>query len=168
MATLTEKGESHRRTLILGRGSKGLEVYKFAHQWAAAAESNFPQYCTNFNTDSSPKCLAYKAISNRAIVGQVDIRSQYTQNALDKSFWVPTQSNVDNMPNPNGPNTDPNWQTVQSEMVQELGYVATARGWFENNFAVLNEVYGNGRVGCSKSDRGPRPLFSNITDTEAR
>ena len=50
-ATLTENDGSHARTLILGRGNKGLEVYKFTGGWTAAAESNFPQYCTNFNTD---------------------------------------------------------------------------------------------------------------------
>ena len=45
------------------------------------------------------------------------------------------------MTNPNGPNNDPNWQTVQTEMVNELGYVATVRGWFDNNYSVLNDNY---------------------------
>jgi FG-GAP-like repeat len=141
VATLTENSESHARTLIVGRGSKGLEVYKFTGQWAAAAESNFPAYCTNFNNDSSPKCLAYKAISNRAIVGQTDIRSQYTQVSFHKGDWTGFQDSVNTMNNPNGPNNDPNWQTVHSEMVQELGYVATVRGWFDNNYLVLNDNY---------------------------
>jgi hypothetical protein len=66
-ATVTEKGErGEARTLIIGRETKGLEVYKFTRGWTAAAQSNFPQYCANFDTDSSPKCLAYKAIGNRA------------------------------------------------------------------------------------------------------
>jgi hypothetical protein len=140
VATVTE-GESHARTLILGRGSKGLEVYKFTRGWTAAADSNFPQYCTNFNTDSSPQCLAYKAISNRANTGQVDIRSEYTQADLTSGDWSNRQSNVQAMNNPNGPNNDSNWHLVQTEMVNELGYVATVLGWFGNNYRVLNDNY---------------------------
>jgi hypothetical protein len=141
LATVTENNESHARTLIFGRGSKGLEVYKFTRGWTAAAESNFPQYCTNFNADSSPRCLAYKAISNRANTGQVDIRSEYTRFDLTSGDWSNRQSNVQVMNNPNGPNNDPNWQAVQTEMVQELGYVATVLGWFGNNYAVMNDNY---------------------------
>jgi len=141
VATLTENNESHVRTLILGRGSKGLEVYKFTGQWAAAAESNFPQYCMNFNTDRSPKCLAYKAISDRAMSGQVDIRSQYTQVSFHKGDWIGFQGSVNAMTNPNGRNNDPDWETVHTEMVGELGYVATVRGWFDNNYLVLNDNY---------------------------
>ena len=142
VARVTENNESRARTLIFGRGSKGLEIYKFAHGWRVAADSNFPQYCTNFNTDSSPQCLAYKAISNRAIVRQTDIRTQYTEVSLHKGDWTNIQSNVKSMSNPNGPSNDPNWQSVQSEMVNELGYVATVRGWFDNNYLVLNDNYG--------------------------
>jgi hypothetical protein len=140
-ARLTENGESHARTLIVGRGSKGLEVYKFTTHWAQAADSTFPQYCTNFNNDSSPECVAYKTISNRVIVGQVNIRSQYTQVSYDKGNWTSFQGSVNIMTNPNGPNNNPSWQTVHSEMVQELGYVATVRGWFDNNLLVLNNNY---------------------------
>jgi hypothetical protein len=85
-ARLTEKNGSNLRTLVLGRGSKGLEVYKFAGQWTAAAESNFPPYCANAN-DTSANCVAYKAISGNLIVGQVDIRSQYTEVSYNKASW---------------------------------------------------------------------------------
>ncbi|MFL6354605.1 MAG: FG-GAP repeat domain-containing protein [Bryobacteraceae bacterium] len=141
VATVTEKRESHARTLIFGRGSKGLEVYKFTGGWTAAADSNFPQYCTNFNTDSSPQCLAYKAISNRANTNEVDIRSEYTRFDLTSGDWSNRQSNVQAMNNPNGPNNDQNWHLVQTEMVNELGYVATVVGWFGNNYAVMNANY---------------------------
>ncbi|MGI9070058.1 MAG: FG-GAP repeat domain-containing protein [Bryobacteraceae bacterium] len=138
---LTENRENHARTLIVGRGSKGLEVYKFTTHWAQAADPTFPQYCTNFNNDSSPECVAYKAISNRVIVGQVDIRSQYTDYSYDDGNWTTFQGNVLAMNNPNGPNNDPSWQTVHTEMVQELGNVGTVRGWFDNNFAVVSNTY---------------------------
>jgi hypothetical protein len=139
-AKLNEHGESHTRTLILGRGSKGLEVYKFTGNWTQAADSGFPQYCISFNNDSSSECLAYKAISNQVIVGQVDIRSQYTAAGLDQSFWTGAQTAVSGMPQPK--NTDPTtWTNVQSEMAQELGYVATVRGWFDNNAAVIKQNY---------------------------
>jgi hypothetical protein len=138
-ATLKENGESHTRTLVLGRGSKGLEAYKFLGQWEQAADSNFPQYCTNFNNDNSPQCVAYKAISNAAEVGQVDIRSQYP---IPGSInWTSAQSIVNMMANPNGPNNDANWQAVHSEMVQELGYVATVTAWFGNNAMVIHQNY---------------------------
>ncbi len=139
-ATVTEDGERNASTLIFGRGTKGLEVYKFTRAWTAAAQSNFPQYCANLHTDSSPKCLAYKAIGNRA-TGQADIRTQYTQVSFHKGDWISFQSTVKAMNNPNGPNSDQNWQTVQAEMVNELGWVATVRGWFDNNYLVLNDNY---------------------------
>jgi hypothetical protein len=141
VARLTENHESHTRTLIVGRGSKGLEVYKYTRQWAAAADSNFPQYCTNFNNDSSPQCLAYKAISNGAIVGVFDIRSKYTEASYEKGNWRTFQTSVSNMSNPIGSQNLAIWETVQSEMVQELGYVATVRGWFHNNGEVVTDTY---------------------------
>ncbi len=150
VATVTENNKSHARTLVLGRGSKGLEVYKFTGQWGAAADSNFPQYCTNFNTDGSPKCLAYKAISNR--LGQVNIRSQYTQASFNKGNWTGFQGDVNSMSNPNGSNSDPNWQTVHIEMVDELGYVATVRGWFDNNYNVINYTYTQNVLQTAVSD----------------
>src|SRR5436305_4696574 len=45
------------------------------------------------------------------------------------------------MSNPNGGNSDPNWQAVQTEMVTELGYVAKVRGWFDTNLAVMTDTY---------------------------
>jgi len=126
-ASFIENGSSVSRTLIIGRGSDGLEAYKFTGQWTAAADSNFPQYCANFDTDNSPQCVAYKAISNRAIVGSLDVRSHYTDADTTKLGWYSVQSNVNAMTNPNGPNNDPNWQAVHSEMVNELGYVAKNR-----------------------------------------
>ncbi|HYI93147.1 MAG TPA: VCBS repeat-containing protein, partial [Bryobacteraceae bacterium] len=141
VATLTENGGSHARALIVGRGTKGLEVYKFTGEWTAAAQSNFPQYCANLNTDLSPQCLAYRAISSQALAGVVDIRSYYTQFSYRKGDWKNFQDNVNIMPNPIGPNNAQIWQTVHTEMVNELGYVATVRGWFENNYSVLNDNY---------------------------
>jgi hypothetical protein len=141
VATVTENGGSDARTLIIGRGNKGLEVYKFTGGWTAAGQSAFPQYCANFNTDSGPKCLAYKAISGRAIPGQVDVRAQYTEVSFHKGDWTNFQGSIKAMTNPNGPNNDQNWQAVQGEVVQELGYVATVRGWFDNNYLVLNDNY---------------------------
>lgn len=139
-ARLTENGESHQRTLILGRGSKGLEVYKFTGQWADAADSNFPQYCADLHDTSAP-CVAYQTLSGNLIVGQVDIRSQYTQADYHKGDWINFQSRLNDMPNPIGPANSVAWQTVKSEMVQELGYVATVRGWFHNNGEVVKNTY---------------------------
>lgn len=154
LARLTENHESHTRTLIVGRGSKGLEVYKFTRQWAAAADSNFPQYCTNFINDSSPECLAYKAISNAALVGVFDIRSKYTEASYHKEGWRTFQTTVSKMSNPIGSQNLAIWNTVQSEMVQELGYVATVRGWFDHNLEVLKNNYdaSHNLLGQAESD----------------
>ena len=140
-AVLKENGTSHGRTLILGRGSKGLEVYKFTGKWADAADSNFPQYCAGPHDTSAP-CVAYQTLSGKLIAGHVDIRSQYTTNALNAGFWLELQTNLNNMSNPIGPANGAVWQTVKSEMVSELGYVYTVAAWFTNNNAVLKFSYG--------------------------
>jgi hypothetical protein len=148
VATVTENNERHARTLVLGRGSKGLEVYKFTGRWDLAADSNFPQYCTDVK---SPKCLAYIAISNRA-VSQPDVRSQYTLARFTSGNWTAAQTNVIAMPNPNGPDDDPNWTTVHGQMANELGYVATVRGWFDNNHDVINYTYTQNVLQTAVSD----------------
>jgi hypothetical protein len=141
-AVIAESGTSHLRTLVVGRGSNGLEAYKFTGQWADAAETNFPQYCTNFKTDTSLQCVAYKAIGNRFFPGRDDIRSAYTENAYHKGDWRGYAGTVRSMHNPNN---DPNWQTLQSEIANELEYVGTVRGWFDNNLAVLQSNYGQAK-----------------------
>jgi hypothetical protein len=80
-------------------------------------------------------------VSGKLIAGQVDIRSQYTLNALDADFWLGLQTNLNNMSNPIGPANSAAWQTVKSEMVSEPGYVYTVAAWFTNNNAVLNKSY---------------------------
>jgi hypothetical protein len=151
VATVTENNERHTRTLVLGRGSKGLEVYKFTHDWEAAADSNFPQYCTNINNDSSPKCKAYKVISNRA-VNQSDVRSEYNVDRLDSAFWTSAQSDIKAVHNPDGPDNDLNWTTVQSQMANELGYVAIARASFYNNLQVMDWTYTHNVLQTAVSD----------------
>ncbi|MGI8772910.1 MAG: FG-GAP repeat domain-containing protein [Acidobacteriaceae bacterium] len=140
-ARVTNRGDRRLRTLIVGRGTKGLEVYKFTNQWTAAADSNFPQYCANFTTDSSPKCLAYKAISNACLDGVSDIRSQYTQASNTTATFTGFQNTVRSMQNPIGANNQATWVAVQSEMVQELGYAKTVLSWYTNNTTLLNIQY---------------------------
>jgi hypothetical protein len=137
-AMLTANGESHLRTVILGRGSNGLEAYQFTGQWTDAAQANFPQYCANFTTDTSVQCAAYKAISNKVVDGTADIRSLYIEARFASGFWETAQSTVSTMANPNN---DPGWLAMRNEMAQELGDVSTVRAWFTNNYAVLNDTY---------------------------
>ncbi|MGC2402939.1 MAG: hypothetical protein WA510_24330, partial [Acidobacteriaceae bacterium] len=73
-----------------------------------------------------------------ALFGHDDIRSQYTQASYHKAAWKLIQGTVSKMANPNN---DPDWKTLQNEMVQELGYVATVRGWFDNNYSVMHNSY---------------------------
>ena len=128
------------RTLIIGRGSKGLEVYKFTGQWEVAAETNFPQYCANI-TDSSAKCVAYKAISTTLDPNQVDIRSQYTQAKYTYNTFISYQNTVLHMANPIGPVNAAAFAAVQREMAQELGYAATVKAWFQNNSLLMNQQF---------------------------
>ncbi len=137
-AMLAVNGGSQLRTVVVGRGSNGLEAYQFTGQWTDAAQSNFPQYCTNFSTDTSVQCVAYKAISNLIVPGAVDIRQDYTEVRYISSFWTTAQSNVKSMANPNN---DPNWQALQTEMAQEFGDVSTVLAWFGNNYSVLDYSY---------------------------
>jgi len=126
------------RTVLLGRGTKGLEAYQFTGTWTVAAEVNFPEFCTNFNTDNSPACVAFKSISSYAFVGVTNIRSMYTLADFDQGSWLNKQATVNDM---SGPNNDPTWLTVKKQIVLELGYVAKVVGWFDNNLSVLNQSY---------------------------
>ncbi len=137
-ALLAANGASQLRSVVVGRGSNGLEAYQFTGQWTDAAQGNFPQYCTNFTTDNSLQCAAYKAISNKAVDGAVDIRSLYTEARYSSSFWEGAGNGVISMTNPNN---DPGWAALQTEMVQELKDVSTVRAWFVNNYAVMNDNY---------------------------
>lgn len=128
------------RTVLLGRGTKGLEAYQFTGTWTVAAEANFPPFCTGSN-DRSPSCAAYRAISSARFVGVNDIRSMYPVADFDQGSWLNTQAAVNDMDNPSGPNSDPTWQNVKNQVVLELGYVAKVVGWFDNNNYVLNQIY---------------------------
>ncbi len=140
-ARIAENGDTRLRSVVLGRGAKGLEVYKFGARWSAAGESSFPQHCTNFITDSSPQCLAYKAISTAIFAGHPDIRSMYTQAGYHQADWNTYRNIVRHMANPIGVNNQAIWVVVQNEMQQELGDVSTVRGWFDNDYTVLNDSY---------------------------
>ena len=133
--------------VVIGRGKNGLEVYKFGSDWTAAAESNFPQYCTDISSDSSPQCQAYKAIGPSVDPNQnppvVDIRSQYTQASNDPDTFSGWQMSLRNMTNPLEPANNSIWQAVQSEMLQELGYAETVAKWFKNYKGLLTQQYAN-------------------------
>jgi hypothetical protein len=137
-ALLPANGGTQLRTVVVGRGSNGLEAYQFAGQWTDAAQAGFPQYCANFTTDISVQCVAYKAISNKAVDGATDIRSLYTEARYNSGDWNTAQGEVSGMANPNN---DPGWLAMRSEMAQELGDVSNVRAWFMNNYSVLNDNY---------------------------
>jgi hypothetical protein len=138
-AAVRERGGLSTKTLIVGRGKNGLEVYKFsAGQWQAAADP-FPVYCAN-GSDTSPLCLAYGAVSTAALYSTNDIRSQYTQAAFTKGNWISFRSALAQATRPSNIQADA-WNTVQPQILTELGYVATIRGWFTNNLTVLQNTY---------------------------
>src|SRR5262249_5997221 len=70
-----------------------------------------------------------------------NIRSEYTLPDTSQGTWLNVQARVNDMSNPNGPNTDPTWLTVKNQIVLELGYVAKVVGWFDNNNSVLAQSY---------------------------
>src|SRR5665213_323894 len=139
-ANITENGRSQRRSLILGRGTKGLEVYKFTGQGAEAAASGFPQYCSNFKTDTSVACMSYKALSMGA-AGVVDLRSQYTQNSNTKNTFTQWSTALKNVRNPYSPPSASIFEAVQTQLVTEMGYGETIESWFFNNDAVLSDNF---------------------------
>jgi hypothetical protein len=147
-AMIAVNGGGQLRTVMVGRGSNGLEAYQFTGQWTDAAQANFPQYCTNFTTDTSVQCVAYKAISNKAVTGATDVRTDYTEARYKSDYWAGAQRSVSTMANPNN---DPDWLALHTEMTQELGDVSTVRGWFHNNYTVLEYSYNNSGTTLGKA-----------------
>jgi len=133
-------GATASRRLLLGRGGKGLEVYKFDGQWQTAVDPTFPAYCAT-PTDGSAPCLAYQAISNTLVPGVNDIRAQYTQEKFTYDTFAAFIRTVSIMANPIGPANQAAFETVQKEMVQELTYAATVKAWFGNYLAMMTQQY---------------------------
>jgi len=142
-AILTENGGSRNRTLVLARGSKGLEAYKFTTQWAAAADSNFLQYCSNFKTDTSVACQSYKLIS-MAADGVDDIRSTYALNTNTANTFKGYERAANTIMNPFSPPSAAIFEAVRTQMKKEFDYGITIEGWFFNNNAVLKDNYDQG------------------------
>jgi hypothetical protein len=152
-----EGGNAVTRTVVLGRGRSGIEMYRYQPVAGAGAmevaADDFPKFCTDPNSGTCKAFLAFSAAAG----APADIRSRYGED----SDQTPQNllGNLGLTTRPDGA-TDAEFKAVRDQLATEINDLSRVHAWFANNNKVMSYMYG-------QSANSLNDIYQKVTLSEA-